>query len=667
MRKKGKSINPEFDKKWLLYKETVEQLKSLEANFTKHLERTRDYVQSCSKIGVQVGHFFKTSDAKVSTRTTLFGQVNSSQIEFNTFKAIEKLYQEQILQPMQVLWVMDKENHKLVKERKKMIKTQNSKHKAWQSKVTEKGSIEKELLLERQTGKEKKRLFGQKRKSITEVNRELLDRKRNFEEAKENQEKLTELIVKKFDSLFTAKQNGELLGDAVSGILSCQLQLAASTLNFMKDVKEKFKQVDVFQRTLGKYENAAKNGYSLDQQPNLTQGFVFGRMLTSQTPDIVCDCISYIKAGIGAEGIFRIPGNRTNVEVISKSYDKNEKHILNSRDDIDIHDVCSTLKYYFNTLPEPLIPYSCYEELESYFDNDRTDAQGEERIIISIINKIPDPYIGVLGLLLNFLHDVARNHKSNQMTSANIATCFAPVLLKPRPDPTSKNKAIESLKSMKNIAATIATVTILIDNARQFKIPPKDELKSHTNITTKTKEKVQRAYMHNIKAVTVAPFPLPREKERGPPPSPPAKNVKPPPGGANRKAIEISFNDLEALQSKPEDPANVLSSENKKRGFLRRESQENEDVLRSRPAPPPVPLGTRPSGGGGEDMPPGLSLPAPRSTPKPPPEDMLPPRLSPQHKKPVDTDIPAALLGAPGTIPALLGTRKTADSIDGEL
>lgn len=149
-------------------------------------------------------------------------------------------------------------------------------------------------------------------------------------------------------------------------------------------------------------------GIIIDQEVKKATGFVFGRMLTISTPDIVCDCIAFIKLGMKTEGIFRIPGNRSNVERIQASYDSNEKDILNTAVDIDIHDVCSTLKAYFNALPEPLMSYAAYEELEEGFDSEN-GINNEQ--VITIVRKIQKPQIGVLGMLLNFLYDIKKESK----------------------------------------------------------------------------------------------------------------------------------------------------------------------------------------------------------------------------------------------------------------
>ena len=151
------------------------------------------------------------------------------------------------------------------------------------------------------------------------------------------------------------------------------------------------------------------NGFQLDTEVKTSAGFVFGRRLTTSTPAVVCDCMAYISAGIRAEGLFRIPGDKGNVEKIQASYDKSETDALNRLEYIDIHDVCSTLESYFNLMPEPLIPYETYNQLEKHFHSE-AEAAGvlNNKQIIEIVQTIEGPQLGLLGLLLNFLHDIAK-------------------------------------------------------------------------------------------------------------------------------------------------------------------------------------------------------------------------------------------------------------------
>ena len=63
--------------------------------------------------------------------------------------------------------------------------------------------------------------------------------------------------------------------------------------------------------------------------------------------------------GLDAQGLFRVPGNVTEVQKL--------KLLLNNNDNIDfchcdIHTVGTTLKQFFREMPEPLLSYELYSE-----------------------------------------------------------------------------------------------------------------------------------------------------------------------------------------------------------------------------------------------------------------------------------------------------------------
>ena len=60
-------------------------------------------------------------------------------------------------------------------------------------------------------------------------------------------------------------------------------------------------------------------------------------------------------------------------------------------------------------MPEPLIPYETYNQLERHFDSESGTAGNlNNKEIIEIVQSIQGPQLGLLGLLLNFLHDIAK-------------------------------------------------------------------------------------------------------------------------------------------------------------------------------------------------------------------------------------------------------------------
>ena len=111
-------------------------------------------------------------------------------------------------------------------------------------------------------------------------------------------------------------------------------------------------------------------------------------------------------------------------------------------DDFSPYDVSDVLKQYFRSLPECLFTAKLsplfldisehFSSLSSATSIDSTTIKfNNERRLRSLqysVLLLPDENRLVLHLLLSFLNDVSKHSKTNQMSSVNLATCFAPTL-----------------------------------------------------------------------------------------------------------------------------------------------------------------------------------------------------------------------------------------------
>ncbi|CAF3848314.1 unnamed protein product, partial [Rotaria magnacalcarata] len=111
-------------------------------------------------------------------------------------------------------------------------------------------------------------------------------------------------------------------------------------------------------------------------------------------------------------------------------------------DDFSPYDVSDVLKQYFRALPECLFTIKLsplflnisehFSAISSSTSMDSTLIKlNNERRLLSLqyaVLLLPDENRLVLHLLLSFLNDVSKHSKTNQMSSINLATCFAPTL-----------------------------------------------------------------------------------------------------------------------------------------------------------------------------------------------------------------------------------------------
>jgi hypothetical protein len=77
-------------------------------------------------------------------------------------------------------------------------------------------------------------------------------------------------------------------------------------------------------------------------------------------PVVVDKCIDYIELmGVTEEGIYRVPGNNTNIKELKDLFNRDDQAVHLASTDYSIHDVGGVLKQYFRDLPDPLIAAQC--------------------------------------------------------------------------------------------------------------------------------------------------------------------------------------------------------------------------------------------------------------------------------------------------------------------
>jgi len=201
---------------------------------------------------------------------------------------------------------------------------------------------------------------------------------------------------------------------------------------------------------------------------------VFGVPLKSSAPRLVCDCLAFIEAhGLNTEGIFRIPGQQDTVDAMRAAYEKDESRNVLGEFKCDNHDVATLFKTFFRMLPQPLVPVSHYDLL---MDSVRQEHQTKEDLVAAVmhvVHDIPSPQRECLGLIIHFLKKVAARSDINKMTPANLATCFAPSLLR-APDGASAQQALMDM------SAAIGALNILIRSPSELPQPDPEEVKKNT-------------------------------------------------------------------------------------------------------------------------------------------------------------------------------------------
>lgn len=161
----------------------------------------------------------------------------------------------------------------------------------------------------------------------------------------------------------------------------------------------------------------------------------FGVPLTSVVtaekpiPIFIERCIEYIEAtGLSTEGIYRVSGNKSEMESLQRQFDQDHGLDLAEKD-FTVNTVAGAMKSFFSELPEPLVPYSMQVELvEAHKINDR---EQKLHALKEVLRKFPKENYEVFKYVIGHLNKVSHNHRVNLMTSENLSICFWPTLMRP--------------------------------------------------------------------------------------------------------------------------------------------------------------------------------------------------------------------------------------------
>ncbi|XP_075594719.1 rho GTPase-activating protein 35 [Balearica regulorum gibbericeps] len=146
-------------------------------------------------------------------------------------------------------------------------------------------------------------------------------------------------------------------------------------------------------------------------------------------PIFIERCIEYIEAtGLSTEGIYRVSGNKSEMESLQRQFDQDHGLDLAEKD-FTVNTVAGAMKSFFSELPEPLVPYTMQVELvEAHKINDR---EQKLHALKEVLRKFPKENYEVFKYVIGHLNKVSHNHRVNLMTSENLSICFWPTLMRP--------------------------------------------------------------------------------------------------------------------------------------------------------------------------------------------------------------------------------------------
>ncbi|XP_054455098.1 rho GTPase-activating protein 22 isoform X2 [Anoplopoma fimbria] len=176
-------------------------------------------------------------------------------------------------------------------------------------------------------------------------------------------------------------------------------------------------------------------------------------------PLLVEQCVDFIRdRGLDEEGLFRMPGQANLVKELQEAFDCGDKPQFDSN--TDVHTVASLLKLYLRELPEPVIPFSKYEDFLTCAQLLAKDEEDGVQELGRQVNTLPLPNYNLLTYICKFLDEVQSHSIENKMSVQNLATVFGPNILRPKME--------DPLTIMEGTSLVQHLMTILIREHNRF-------------------------------------------------------------------------------------------------------------------------------------------------------------------------------------------------------
>ncbi|KAI8336527.1 hypothetical protein BC941DRAFT_502772 [Chlamydoabsidia padenii] len=143
-------------------------------------------------------------------------------------------------------------------------------------------------------------------------------------------------------------------------------------------------------------------------------------------PLIVTKCISAVEqmGGLQKEGIYRISGRQTNVDMLKMEFEKNEE-VCQPQTHYDVFTIASVLKIYLRELVIPLVPYSVSDRLTySTVQN----LQQRLTFLQHKISELSQSRRDTLEAVVRHLKKVNEYSELNKMNLQNLSYMFTPAI-----------------------------------------------------------------------------------------------------------------------------------------------------------------------------------------------------------------------------------------------
>ncbi|XP_054898766.1 rho GTPase-activating protein 27-like isoform X3 [Poeciliopsis prolifica] len=149
----------------------------------------------------------------------------------------------------------------------------------------------------------------------------------------------------------------------------------------------------------------------------------------STVPSFVEKCIKAVeRRGLDIDGLYRVSGNLAVIQKLRFKADHEELDLEDGQWE-DVHVITGALKLFFRELPEPLFPFSNFNDFITAIRI--PDYNTKLSCIYELVKSLPPVNHDTMKLLFGHLQRVIDYGEDNRMTVQNVAIVFGPTLLRP--------------------------------------------------------------------------------------------------------------------------------------------------------------------------------------------------------------------------------------------
>mmetsp|Transcript_2539 Transcript_2539/g.9026 ORF Transcript_2539/g.9026 Transcript_2539/m.9026 type:complete len:485 (+) Transcript_2539:106-1560(+) len=214
---------------------------------------------------------------------------------------------------------------------------------------------------------------------------------------------------------------------------------------------------------------------------------VFDSLNSAELPKVPGILIQYIldnEEVMNTEGLFRVPGNASDIQAMLKTYSKRSAKPLDHTG-YSVHTNACALKQWIRDMPDPLLTFELYDSWLAC--SKISDHTQHLNAVLRCVGLLPKANRALLKKLCHMLNEVLRRQEVNKMNARNLSIVFGPTILRSEDESDPLRLLDEQLKLNKTVEVLVGNFDDIFDKDSDNVKPRKPEAPSPQMTKQETK------------------------------------------------------------------------------------------------------------------------------------------------------------------------------------